>query len=309
MSNDRHFPLHVLVICRQMHHDDNHGLAQCLRNDPAVRSIGFATTREEARAMLDKHEINTIMIAPSSGRDSPATFIDDIRREFPKIVFVIFARPWVRENFLKEEPRFEHYFYLSHYDVIGDDKGNLFFGHDGGPNGDRPGLGPGSPCYNVLRQCEMWHEELFEYDVALSFSGSDRAQAESIATTLREAGVRVFYDDFEQSEMLGRDLYAFLYEIYSRRCRYCVLLISINYVRRMWTIHERAAAQERALHERGNTYILPIRLDDTKVPGLSGSIAYASFSSGVETIANLIKDKLWVRDPAAPKRHFGRDYF
>lgn len=295
MTYERHFPLHVLVISNRYHDDDNHGLAKCLREDPAVRSMGFTTSREEGRRILDKDEVNTIMLDPSSGPDNPAPFIDEIRRDFPRIVFVIFARASIWEYFLKDEPRFEHYFHLDSFDVI----------H---PYTETPS-GPESACYQILRRCEQWHKERFEYDVALSFAGNNRPQAESLATALRDAGVQVFYDDFEQSTLLGRDLYTFLYEVYSRRCRYCAILISEDYVRRMWTIHERAAAQERALKERGNAYILPIRLDDAQVPGLSGNIAYVSFSVGINTIVNLIVDKLWVRDPSARKRHFGSDIF
>ena len=80
------------------------------------------------------------------------------------------------------------------------------------------------------------------------------------------------------------------------------MLVSQDYVRRMWTIHERAAAQERALRERGNAYILPIRLDDTSVPGLSGNIAYVSYSVGIERIVTLIVGKLWVSDTAARQK-------
>jgi len=37
----------------------------------------------------------------------------------------------------------------------------------------------------------------FEYDVALSFAGEDRAYVEKVAKYLKEKDIKVFYDDCE----------------------------------------------------------------------------------------------------------------
>lgn len=115
--------------------------------------------------------------------------------------------------------------------------------------------------------------------------------------------VKVFYDRFEQAGTLGKDLYTLLYEIYLSKSRYCVMLISNAYVEKMWTSHERVAAQERALMDRGTEYIIPVRLDNTHVLGLSGNIAYVSITEGISNIANLLIRKLWMMDMAQPKGH------
>ena len=46
----------------------------------------------------------------------------------------------------------------------------------------------------------------------------------------------------------------------------------------MWTMFERQQAIERLLTQRGDTYILPVRLDGfrAEVPGLSNLIGYLS---------------------------------
>jgi hypothetical protein len=51
------------------------------------------------------------------------------------------------------------------------------------------------------------------YDVALSFAGEDRAKAEELAQLLREGGVRVFYDKFEQARLWGSDLSEVLHRV------------------------------------------------------------------------------------------------
>jgi hypothetical protein len=45
------------------------------------------------------------------------------------------------------------------------------------------------------------------YDVALSFAGEDRAYVEAVADGLRQSGVRVFYDAYEEASLWGKDLY------------------------------------------------------------------------------------------------------
>lgn len=136
------------------------------------------------------------------------------------------------------------------------------------------------------------------YDVALSFAGEDRQYAEALAELLRESGLRVFYDHYEQATLWGKDLYVHLHDVYVRRAIYCVVFASQHYERKVWTSHERQAAQERALREKGNEYLLPIRIDDTLIPGLPATIGYVEISLGVERIAELLVAKMKARRPS-----------
>lgn len=111
------------------------------------------------------------------------------------------------------------------------------------------------------------------YEIALSFAGEDRSYIEEVAQVLRSIGVRVFYDAFEQVSLLGKDLAAHFAEVYGRQANYCAMFISKDYVRKAWPQLERQHAQSRALAEK-REYILPIRLDDSEVPGLPATIAY-----------------------------------
>jgi len=95
-----------------------------------------------------------------------------------------------------------------------------------------------------------------EYDVALSFAGEDRAVADSIAETLRAMGVSVFYDEYEKADLWGKNLYDHLSDVYRKRARFCLMLLSKHYAAKQWTNHERQAAQARAFSEN-QEYILP----------------------------------------------------
>ena len=132
----------------------------------------------------------------------------------------------------------------------------------------------------------------FEYDVALSFAGEDRSSAEALAVCLKSRGIKVFYDMYEQANLWGKDLYVHLHEVYRQRARFCVLFASSHYVRKVWTSHERQAAQARAFREKGSEYILPIRLDDSEIPGLPETIGYVHIRMGIDKICELLVEKI-----------------
>jgi hypothetical protein len=133
---------------------------------------------------------------------------------------------------------------------------------------------------------------MFDYDVAISFAQDQRPEAEAIAECLRESGATVFYDRSEESELWGKDLYEHLAEIYQKKARYCLMLVSAGYANRVWTNHERKNAQARALSQKGE-YILPVRFDDTEIPGLNPAVAYLRFGEhGVQGICEMLRRKL-----------------
>jgi hypothetical protein len=132
----------------------------------------------------------------------------------------------------------------------------------------------------------------FEYDVAISFAGEDREVAFRIAELLTRESVQVFYDKYEDAELWGKDLYTHLAEVYSEKARFCLVLISEYYSKKLWTKHELQNAFARAFKEN-EEYILPLKLDDTTIPGIPATIGYHDLrNSSVERVAELILKKL-----------------
>src|SRR5215469_11463036 len=117
----------------------------------------------------------------------------------------------------------------------------------------------------------------FDYDVCLSFAGEEREYVREVADELTRHRVRVFFDEYVEAELWGKDLYEHLADVYSRRAKYCIIFASEAYAAKVWTSHERKAAQERALREK-TEYILPARFDQTEIPGLSQNVNYADLS-------------------------------
>ena len=117
-----------------------------------------------------------------------------------------------------------------------------------------------------------------KYDVALSFAGEDRQHAKALAALLKAGGYWFFYDENELAQLWGKNLYDYLSSVYKDRARYCVMFLSQHYERKLWTNHERQMAQARAFQEN-REYILPVRLDDTEIPGIPPTVGYLDLRS------------------------------
>jgi hypothetical protein len=134
--------------------------------------------------------------------------------------------------------------------------------------------------------------QIFEYDVALSFAGEDRLLAKQVAIQLERAGITVFYDEFEKAELWGKNLFTYLTDVYCNKARYCIIFMSRHYVAKAWTRLEREAAQSRAFRDN-QEYILPIRIDRTEIPGILTTVGYLDWEKeGVEGIVNCLSNKL-----------------
>ena len=132
----------------------------------------------------------------------------------------------------------------------------------------------------------------YPYDIALSYAGEDHNFADALAKALQSRGVKVFYDKYEKATLWGKNLYTYLSDLYQHKARFCVTFLSQHYANKLWTNHEREAAQARAFHEH-EEYILPIRLDETEIPGILATVDYLSWPpENAETIADIIVQKL-----------------
>lgn len=137
------------------------------------------------------------------------------------------------------------------------------------------------------------------YDVCFSFAGEDRDYVRRVADALAEAGVRVFYDEYETVDLWGRDLYQHLSDVYRRNARFCVTFISKYYAAKLWPRHELRSAQARAFMEN-REYILPARFDDTEIPAVLPTTGYVDLrTTNPEELARMIVGKLGRTPPPA----------
>ena len=137
-----------------------------------------------------------------------------------------------------------------------------------------------------------------KYDIALSFVDEDRIHAKLLARILKSGGFRVFYEEYEKPHLSRKNLHEELSSVYQNRARYCVMFVSEHYARKWWPNHERENAQARALVEQNREYILPVRLDDTEVPGLLMTVGYLDMRSmTIEQVSQVLEQKLTAAKP------------
>ena len=147
-------------------------------------------------------------------------------------------------------------------------------------------------CEQLIAIIEDDSVEKDKYDIGLSFAGEQRPFIELVASSLRDKGLKVFYDDYETTNLWGKDLYQHLSDVYQNKCKYCIIFISKEYAGKLWTRHELKNAQARAFKEN-REYILPVRFDNTVLPGITDTVSYISAENYSEVeIAELVYKKL-----------------
>ncbi len=144
-----------------------------------------------------------------------------------------------------------------------------------------------------------------KYEVALSFAGEQREYVEAVANALRACGIAVFYDRFEIVNLWGKDGTEFFHHLFAADSAYVVMFISKNYVEKEWTRHERRSALSRAIVEVGE-YVLPVRFDDSPVPGLPATVQYLKSEDYTpEELAGLIAEKIGLSAPTLSGQEAG----
>lgn len=132
----------------------------------------------------------------------------------------------------------------------------------------------------------------FEFNIAISFAGENREIAEELAEKLQRKGIRVFYDRFHKSELWGKKLTTFFQDIYGSKTKFVVVLISRYYPIKDWTDFEFSIMRAEA-KKRQDEFILPVKLDDTKILGIHRDIGYLDYKEeGIDGIVDCLLGKL-----------------
>jgi hypothetical protein len=147
----------------------------------------------------------------------------------------------------------------------------------------------------------MVHKGAQEFDVAVSFAGEDRDFVKEVFRGL-DSERSVFFDEDFIVETWGRDLVEYFADLYQNRARYVVMFVSRHYAEKSWTTHERRSALATAITQQ-SPYILPVRLDDTQLPGLLPTVGYVDARRvGAQGVIDSINAKLAGTQIALPAR-------
>ena len=129
------------------------------------------------------------------------------------------------------------------------------------------------------------------YDVAISYASEQVQYATELNDELTKNGISTFFDKDVEAQLWGKDMAEFFHDVFYNQARFCIMIISKPYVTKAWPTFERKSAMARQVEEMGE-YILPIRFDDSAVPGLSGTINYINAPQrSPKDIANIMLEK------------------
>ncbi len=135
-------------------------------------------------------------------------------------------------------------------------------------------------------------ERSFQYDVALSCAGEQRSYVKPVYKTLKKMGIKTFYDEAETVSLWGKDLEVHLDKVFRKMARVCVVFVSKEYVSKSWPSFEAQSALARSVEEKGE-YVLPVRFDDSELPGLRPTLGYLDANRYTpEQLAQIIKSKM-----------------
>lgn len=118
----------------------------------------------------------------------------------------------------------------------------------------------------------------YEYDIGLSFAGEQRQYVERVAEELDYRGIRVYYDAYDQANLWGRNLAEYFAALFQEKCRYCIVFSSKEYAKKMWPTFELENALKKVTEGYKN-FILPVKFDDTIVPGIPYTTHYIDANS------------------------------
>jgi hypothetical protein len=113
----------------------------------------------------------------------------------------------------------------------------------------------------------------FEFDIAISFAGENRALAKHIAEQLLSLDVQVFYDENFETNYLGKAWSKEFTRIFGLASRYVLCLLDDHHQGKIWPTFEREVFAPRV--QKGE--VIPVFLDDSPIVGIPKDVVGIEF--------------------------------
>ena len=140
------------------------------------------------------------------------------------------------------------------------------------------------------------------YHVGISYAYEDEAAVKAVVVALKSVGLKVFFDQDETVQLIGKNLTYTLPEIYANHCEYCLMFVSHSYVSKNWTSYERDWIFGKRIEQQKNDVftdcVIPVFIDFITLPGLHpGIIGFNLKKQTPEYIANVMYEKIMGTKP------------
>jgi TIR domain len=139
------------------------------------------------------------------------------------------------------------------------------------------------------------------FKIALSFPGEHRPFVEQVAVKLaNEVGRdQVLYDKYYEAEFARPDLDIYLQQLYHDESELIAMFLCADYERREWCGLEWRAIRD-LIKKRQASAVMPLRFDNTEIPGLFSTDGYAWIGNrSPQDVANLILQRMQFSAPEA----------
>lgn len=114
----------------------------------------------------------------------------------------------------------------------------------------------------------------YDFDFAISFAGENRLLAKCIADNLEILDASVFFDEYFETNFLGKAWAEQFTEIFAEKCRLVLCLLDHKYREKIWPTFERECFLPRV----PEGHVIPIYLDETKFVGIPSDIVGIKYS-------------------------------
>jgi RNA polymerase sigma factor (sigma-70 family) len=131
------------------------------------------------------------------------------------------------------------------------------------------------------------------FDLFVSYCHQDTNKVTPIIEALKRTDLRVFDPLANPEEMWGRDLNTWFSETFLSKAKAAMVFLSKEYANSKWCNTELNQIIRLARENPGLTKILPVRLDESRIPTEANDIVFIDLASQTpEQIASLTKEKL-----------------
>lgn len=121
----------------------------------------------------------------------------------------------------------------------------------------------------LRRDCGFREDsEDYRYDVALSFAGENRELAKHVADQLSVLDMSVFFDEYFESNFLGKTWNNEFKNVFSKESRIVVCFLDSHHNEKIWPTFERECFRPRVKEAE----VIPVYLDDTPFVGIPSDI-------------------------------------
>ena len=142
----------------------------------------------------------------------------------------------------------------------------------------------------------------FKYDIAISFGHGDLVIAKKIAEYLTDKNIRVYL--YTDKNNAGYNLKEDTWNVYKENSIFALAIISTNYIKGKWAKEEiEVILTQPARFEF--PYLLPVRVDGTKIDGLNSNVVYIDWTgNNADYIGDVVVERV-KKFKARTKSHYG----